>query len=199
MKQTAHSSSSGLSGCAMGCSELEEAQPARRASPEKSPAALESGTAGAWRGGCANCNTPVQAPGSNPTVPGTNTEPHRSYSSLVAAQTSACLSRMPEFPGGQQTLTGAALIAGELLPVPAQPSPAPCSHLILFPACVIYSAGDSHPEGGWHWAAPGPAVPGTQLPLPWPGATVLVSHPELFPDSGATTASERVQAPFWAI
>lgn len=82
------------------------------------------------QGGCANCNTPVQAPGSNPTVSSTNTEPHRSYSSLVAAQTSACLSRMPEFPGAsrhslQQPLS---------LPVPAQPSPAPCSHLILFPA-----------------------------------------------------------------
>lgn len=175
----------------MGYSELEEAQPARRASPEESPAALESlAQLELGGGGCANCNTPVQAPGSNPTVPSTNTEPHRSYSSLVAAQTSACLSRMPEFPGGQQTLTAAALIAGELLPVPAQPSPAPCSHLILFPACVIYSAGDSHPEAGWHWAATGPRVPGTQIPLPWPGASVLVSHPELLPDSRGTTASE---------
>lgn len=91
---------------------------------------------------------------------------------------------MPEFPGGQQTLTAAALIAAELLPVPAQPSPALCSHLILFPACVIYSAGDSHPEAGWHWATTGSGVPGTQIPLPWPGTTVLVSHPELFPDSG---------------
>lgn len=77
----------------MGCSELEEAQPARRASPEESPAALESlAQLELGGGGCANCNTLVQAPGSNPTVPSTNTEPHRSYSSLVAAQTSACLS-----------------------------------------------------------------------------------------------------------
>lgn len=41
MKQTVHTSSE-LSGCATGCSELEEAQPARRASSEESPAALES-------------------------------------------------------------------------------------------------------------------------------------------------------------
>lgn len=40
MKQTVHRSSSGLG--AMGCSELEEAQPARRAPPEESSAALES-------------------------------------------------------------------------------------------------------------------------------------------------------------
>lgn len=93
-------------------------------------------------------------------------------------------------------LTAAALIAGELLPVPARPSPAPCSHLILFPACAIYSAGDSHPEAGWHWAATGPSVPGTQIPLPWPGASVLVSHPELSPNSRGTTASEGCWAPF---
>lgn len=42
MEQAVRSSSSGLSGCAMGCAELQEAQPARRASPEESPAALES-------------------------------------------------------------------------------------------------------------------------------------------------------------
>lgn len=106
---------------------------------------------------------------------------------------------MPEFPRGQQTLAAAALITGERLLVPAQPSPAPCSHLILFPACVIYSAGDSHPEAGWQWAATGPNVPGTQIPWPWPGTTVRVSHPELFPDSGGTTASEEGQALFWAI
>lgn len=41
-KQTVHTSSSGLSGCAVGCSELEESQPARRAPPEESPVALES-------------------------------------------------------------------------------------------------------------------------------------------------------------
>lgn len=104
MKQTVHTSSE-LSGCATGCSELEEAQPARRASSEESPAALESLAQLELGGGAVQTVILLfKHLGSNPTVPSTNTEPHRGYSSLVAAQTSACLSRMAEFPRGQQTL-----------------------------------------------------------------------------------------------
>lgn len=55
-----------------------------------------------------------------------------------------------------------------MLPVSVQPSPAPCSHLILFPACVIYSAGYSHCReqagSGSHRAALGPLGPWYSAP-----------------------------------
>lgn len=42
---------------------------------------------------------------------------------------------------------------------------------------------------GWHWSQ---CPWHTRMPLPWPGTTVLVSPPELFPGSGGTAASEGV-------
>lgn len=75
---------------------------------------------------------------------------------------------IPELPWVQQTLAAAALITAALAACSCLALPSSCSHLILFPACVIYSAGYSHP---WEQAGSGsrhaslvPWVPDTQLP-----------------------------------
>lgn len=131
MKQTVHSSPTGLGGCAIGCSE--QGQHLLKNHQQH----WNLWHSWSLQGGLSSCNTPVQAPGSNPTVPSTSTEPHRSYSSLVAAQTSACLSRMPEFPGASRHSLQQPLSLGNcclfLLGPPQLPAPTlSCSQHVLF-------------------------------------------------------------------
>lgn len=100
----------------------------------------------------------------------TNVEPHWSSSSLVAAQTSAWLSWIPEFPWAQQSVAAAALIAGELAACfcPALPS----SLLPPYPVpsmCYLFSWILPLLGAAWQWAP---------LHCPWsPGSLVHSSPP----------------------
>lgn len=107
----------------------------------------------------------------------TNAEPHRSYSSLVTAQTSACLSWIPEFPWVQQTLAATALIARELaacflLGAPQLRAPTlSCSQHGLFIQLDTPTHGSRRAMGPTVLLLV-PWVPGTEFPTRpggWPG------------------------------
>lgn len=110
----------------------------------------------------------------------TNAEPHRSYSSLVSAQTSAWLSWIPEFPRVQQTLAAAALITGELAACFC--SAHPSSLLPPYPVpsmCYLFSWILPPAEAGWPWVpphcrrSPGPLVHSSP---PAPEAALASNH-----------------------
>lgn len=123
-----------------------------------------------------------QAPGSNPTVPSTTVEPHRSYSSLVTAQTSAWLSWTPEFPRVQPTLAAAALIAGELAAcfcsaLPSSllpPYPVPSTSYLFSWILPPVGAGWPRVPPRCCWSPGSPAHSSPPAPeLPWPATTAF--------------------------
>lgn len=100
-----------------------------------------AGAAGAWWEGCANCTAPVQALGADPT----ETRAKQSHTGVSPAL--QLHQPHPGFPRHQTSPKPAALISTIRSRLPAL-LPAPCSHLILFPAQAVYAAGYSHAGAG---------------------------------------------------